>query len=289
MLTVEHHRVDAPGVRLHVAAAGEGPAVLAVHRWPQTWREWRGLMERLGDQYPIIAPDLRGCGNSGKPYEGYDALSIADDLRAVLDHFEVDSTHVIGHDIGGAPAYALCARHPESVRSLALLQAPLWGVVSEDVPDLPDLFWHLKFHQDVDLATALITGWEEMYLRHSYRGFAFNPTAIGEDDIAAYVAAYAAPGGLRASLEHYRAIPTSADQLTRLTKTKLRIPVLALGGSEVMRDYVLNAATLIAEAASGGVVERCGHWVADEHPDFIASQLEAHFEAAQDASEIYCP
>lgn len=275
-LMIEHHRVETDGATLHVAVHGEGPCILAVHGWPQTWREWTGIMERLGKDFRIIAPDLRGCGDSSKPFAGYDARSVAMDLLAVLDHFEIERSHVIGHDIGAAPAYALCALNSGRIHTLSLIEAPLWGITSATVPDLPNLFWHLQFHQDVDLAAALISGHEGMYLSHFFRHFAYNPSAVGSEDTQAYVAAYTAPGGLRASLEHYRAIPESSRQLQELSRTRLSIPVLALGGSAVMGEYVINAARLIAEDVHGGVVPNCGHWMAEEQPEALAAAFAAH-------------
>ena len=64
---MEHLTVEANGVSFHVARAGRGPALVLLHGWPEFWFAWEPLMQRLADRYTLIAPDLRGFGDSDKP------------------------------------------------------------------------------------------------------------------------------------------------------------------------------------------------------------------------------
>ncbi|WP_227268100.1 alpha/beta fold hydrolase [Roseobacter weihaiensis] len=277
----ESHRIPVEGGTIHAVAMGAGAqTIVLLHGWPQTSAEWLEVMARLADRYRLIAPDLRGCGDSLKAFAGYDATAQSEDITRILNHFAIEDAHVVGHDIGGPVAYAFAATNPERCKSLALFEAPLWGVTSDEVPDLTTLFWHLKFHQDVDLATLLITSNLQAYLDHFYRDFAYTPNAIYQEDAARYHRAYAAPGALRAGLMHYQAIPETAKQLTDLAKTRLAMPVLAYGGSAVMGDYVVKAARLVASNVTGGIIDACGHWVAEERPDFVADAIATHVAGA---------
>lgn len=280
-MTQTNHRIPVPGGGLHALHSGEGDtAIVMLHGWPQTCREWSAVTELLSDQHQIITPDLRGCGDSFKPMTGYDAVTQASDVLALLDHFDVKQAHLVGHDVGGPVAYAFAASHRSRCASLSLIEAPLWGVVGDDVPDLLSMFWHLQFHQDVDLAERLIRGDIAAYLEHFYRDFGYNPDAISPAEVAEYVRAYSVIGALRASLMHYHAIPQTAEQLKELSTDKLTMPVAAYGSEMVMSGYCEAAAALVAEDVTGGIIPACGHWVPEEKPQAVADIITASITAA---------
>ena len=114
-------------------------------------------------------------------------------------------------------------------------------------------------------------------MTYFYRHFAYDPSAITEADIDEYTRCYAAPGGLRAGFEQYRAMPRTSAALADLARTKLTIPVLALGGEASLGDAVLESARHVADHVRGGTVSRAGHWVAEERPDDLVEQLLGHF------------
>ncbi|MEF8887313.1 MAG: alpha/beta fold hydrolase, partial [Haloarculaceae archaeon] len=101
------------GVELHYVRAGEGPPLLLLHGWPQTWYEWREVIPPLAEEYTVIAPDLRGMGDSGKPREGYDKRTVADDTRELVHELGFEEVAVVGHDWGMPTAYAYAARYRE--------------------------------------------------------------------------------------------------------------------------------------------------------------------------------
>lgn len=268
------HRVPTNGSVLHTLTSGQGSeAIVLLHGWPQTCREWDGVSDLLEGDFRLLAPDLRGFGDSSKPMTGYDASNQADDILGLIQHFGLDRAHIVGHDLGGPVAYAFAAKHREHCASLTLVEAPLWGILSDQVPDLTTLFWHLKFHQDVDMAAKLIAADIPAYLHHFYRSFAFDPNAVPADQTAEYVRAYSEIGALRASLMHYHAIPETAAQLKALGDRKLAIPVASYGGATVMGAYSENVAKLVAEDVDGGLIQNCGHWVAEEQPEFVAELI----------------
>lgn len=102
-LDVRHNYADLGDVMLHYVVAGEGPPVVLLHGWPQTWWEWRHIIPILAKKYTVIAPDLRGLGDSSRPIDGYDKMTVANDIwKLVSDELGYSSFLLVGHDWGGA-------------------------------------------------------------------------------------------------------------------------------------------------------------------------------------------
>src|ERR1700678_2117683 len=95
-----HHTAQLNGIKQHYVKAGSGPAIMLLHGWPQTWYEWHRVIDRLADQFTVVAPYLRGFGYSSKPASGYDAETIAGDLAALTEHLGLKNVTVVGHDWG---------------------------------------------------------------------------------------------------------------------------------------------------------------------------------------------
>jgi pimeloyl-ACP methyl ester carboxylesterase len=161
------------------------------------------------------------------------------------------------------------------VRGLAILDVTIPTEAWERFPQITRRggIWHLAFHSVRDLPEALVQGRERLYLSWFYRMGAYNPVAISEADIDEYVRCYSAPGALRAGFEYYRAIFTDIDHNKENAKTKLKMPVLALGGERGLSSAPLKCMQELAEDVRGGVVERCGHWIPEERPDYLLEQL----------------
>jgi len=137
--------------------------------------------------------------------------------------------------------------------------------------------WHLTFHGVRDLPEALITGRERTYLSWFYRSAAYNPEAITAPEVDEYVRCYSAPGGLRAGFEYYRAIRTDIEHNKEYARTKLKMPVLALGGDRGFGQAPLLSMRELAENVRGGVIERCGHWIVEEQTAYLIEQLTTFF------------
>jgi pimeloyl-ACP methyl ester carboxylesterase len=273
--------VEGPAGPLLVRTAGdrEAPPVLLLHGWPQTGRCWDAVVRRLGGAVFAIAPDLRGFGGSAKPPAGYLADDLAEDAAAVLDALGVSRAVVAAHDVGGPAAWCLAAARPERVRAVAFFETPFLGVEVPGAETFMLRFWHLLFHQDVDLATALVSGRERMYLEWFVRHFAFDPDRAAAD-VARWADAMSLPGALRAGFEHYRAMPANAELGRALAQRPLPMPVAAWGAERVMGDYCVEAARRLAPHAEGGVVSRCGHWIPEETPDLVADVVTRLTETA---------
>jgi pimeloyl-ACP methyl ester carboxylesterase len=281
MIELTHKRARVNGVTLHYAMAGRGPVVLCMHGWPQNHREFLPVMERLADRYTFIAPDLRGFADSDKPFDGYEPRTIAQDMLELLAVEGVDRFHILSHDLGGPPSVALAYMAQEQAISLATIETPFFGLDYPGYVDPRVAYWHLGMHMNMDITRFLVEGREEQYLRHFFRDFAYNPTAMPEEDVQAYVMQMRQPGNLRASLNHYGYIPQMAEQTAELARQKLKVPMLAWAGSASFGEHCHRSAQAIAESAEGGVICECGHWVFEEKTSFICDELAAFWSRHQ--------
>jgi pimeloyl-ACP methyl ester carboxylesterase len=269
---LEHHVARVNGdIRLHYVRAGRGAPVILLHGWPQTWYMWRKVIPRLAAQYTVIAPDLRGFGQSSKPIDGYDKRTVAEDIRQLAEQLGLGRVLLVGHDLGGPTAYAYACKSPETVRGLAILDVAITLDRAVSAEYHRRLF-HLSFHARPDIAISLVSGRERTYLTHFYRD-CYDPSAITLEDIDEYVASFSAPGAMRASMAHYGALATDLEHNIENAKTKLRMPVLGLGGALSFGRGTLKSCQQIATDVRGGVIERCAHWVAEEQPEALCDAL----------------
>jgi len=277
-LDVEHHAAFVNGVRIHYVRAGSGKPIVLLHGWPQTWYMWRKVIPVLAEHYTVIAPDLRGFGESSKPIDGYDKRTVAEDIYQLVQQLGFDRVSLVGHDMGGPTAYAYACAHPEEVQRMAILDVGI-TIDKETSSEYFTRLFHLSFHAEPDIAVALVSGRERTYLTHFYRN-CYNPGAFTHEDIDEYVAAFSAPGAMRASMAHYGAIWTDLEHNKENAKTKLEMPCLGLGGELGFRNGVRRSLEQVATDVRGGTIAGCAHWIAEEQPEELCRQLLEFFGEA---------
>ncbi len=275
---LHHAHADLGDVRLHYVTAGEGPAVVLLHGWPQTWYMWRDVIPGLAAHYRVIAPDLRGLGDSSRPEGGYDKKTLATDIwRLAHDVLGEKQLFVAGHDWGGPTAFALAAQHRDAVRRLAIFDVPVPG---DGTPVFFDNRWHHGLHWEHDLPEQLTAGREDVYLGFFYRTFGMRPDAIPEAAQREYLRTFRQPGAMRAGFNFYRAMRQDViDNEAFLAAGKLPMPVLCYGGAHGRGrgTLAIESWQRVAADVRGGVVEGCGHWIPEERPDWVVEQLLAFF------------
>jgi pimeloyl-ACP methyl ester carboxylesterase len=281
---LEHHTATVKDVRLHYVRAGEGDPIVLLHGWPQTWWEWRHVIPQLAETNTVIVPDLRGLGASSKPDSGYDTDNVADDIHELVRSLGFDSINLAGHDWGAATAYSYAAQFRGEVKKLAIFEMvmPGFGIMEGAMAPQPggNFLWHMGWQSVPDIPFALLQGREELYLRWFFQHYAYDPLAVRDEDIAVYVDAMTHVGALRAGLEYYKAFFDSAAQNEKHRERALEIPVLAWGGEACLGPLTKQCMEMAAGEVSGGVIERCGHWIGEERPEFIAAQLSEFFGAS---------
>jgi pimeloyl-ACP methyl ester carboxylesterase len=261
---------------MHYVIAGSGYPLVFLHGWPQSWYEWRKIIPPLAERFTVIAPDLRGLGDSERPMIGYDKRTLASDVYALMQTLGLTKIGLTGHDWGGAVAFYLAYDHPEMVERLMILDM-IPGLGRKDGQmslQAARRFWHVFFHAGLpDLAERLVSANVEGYLRHFYTSTTYNysPTVFSPEDIAEYVRVYSLPGALRAGFQYYRTgLQEDLENLSSCTR-KLTMPVLAWGGEVFLGDIVPIWQT-VAENVQGGELKQCGHFMAEEKPEFVVKQ-----------------
>ncbi|MGW6008364.1 alpha/beta fold hydrolase [Streptomyces sp. NPDC055210] len=275
--------VEVNGLRLHAVTGGHGPALLLIGGWPQTWYAWRKVMPALAREHTVVAVDSRGAGLSDKPDDGYDAGTLAADLVALMAALGHDRFDVVGHDIGTWTGYALAADHPERVGRLAILEAVIPGLTPSPPffgPAAVNLrLWQFGFNRLTDLNEELVRGREQLFFGWQFATKAATPTAIPAYAVDVYVDAIAAdPRALRASFAYYRALDETIAQNERRSKTRLRLPVLGVGGALWSGANAAQTMRLAADDVTSVVLDDCGHYPAEEQPARLVEVLEDFLE-----------
>lgn len=268
-----YHRVD--GVTLHHVSAGDGPPVLLIPGWPQTWYVWRHVASALAAAgFRAVAVDPRGIGHSGRPAGGYDMARVAADLHELMHQLGHERYCVVGHDIGMWIGYALASDFPQDVQRLALTEAVIPGLAPAPeifVTPAENIFlWHFMFNQVLDLPEMLIQGREREYLSFMFDKWAYKRDAVA---LETYLQTYAAPGGLRGGFSYYRAIPETIAQNKRRAERTLSMPVLAVGAEHATNDAPMITMKPVAPDLRGGILRGCGHFVPEESPDDFLEYL----------------
>jgi pimeloyl-ACP methyl ester carboxylesterase len=260
------------GIRLHYLAAGKGEPVMLLHGYAQNSHMWRPLMAELSKTNRVIAPDLRGFGQSSKPETGYDKTTMAKDIQALAASLGHRRVRVAGHDIGLMVAYAYAAQYPAEVERIVLMDAFLPGVGAWTKVWLLRDLWHFHFYGDVPL--KLVEGRERIYFEHFWNDFAAKPTkSVPEVDRQLYAAAYAQPGAMRAGFEVFRNFEQDAAAFAVFSQTKLTMPMLVLSGEKAGGQFLIDQARLVATNVDGVIIKDSGHWLIDEAPEQVLPLL----------------
>jgi len=265
------------GVTLNYAIGGTGPAVVLLHGYPQTWYMWRKVMPALAGQYTVIAPDLRGSGGSDAPARGYDKASLAEDVHQLLVALgHAGQVRLVGHDIGGSVSYAYAAAHPDSVRRLALIEAPQFDESLYQFPSAtpagPGLWNFGFFVLDNGLPKSIVSGREDTWIAGFVDWLEVVKGAVDPDAVAEYAAHLRQPGHLAASYVYFRTLPRDVEETIRNRETPLAMPVLAIGGEGALGQVIPDQAQQYAGNVMGAVFP-CGHWVAEESPQLLLEHL----------------
>lgn len=272
--------IMADGASLFVRSGGAGPAVVLIHGFGDTGDMWAPLAQALAKTHLVIVPDLRGMGKSSKPASGYDKKSQAVDIRTVVTAFKQDKAAVVGHDIGTMVAYAYAASYPDKVDKLVVMDAPVPGIAPWDQIILWPALWH--FNAGGPDFERLVAGRERIYLDRFWNEFAGTPSKIDEATRRHYTKLYSQPGAMRAAFAQFNAIAKHdvADNIA-FSRTKLAMPVLAIGGEKSFGD---NMAIVMRNAATnvrGAVVPGAGHWLMEESAGATVGLITSFLEAPQ--------
>lgn len=275
-------RVDVGEATLRVRHGGSGPPLLLLHGYPETHMMWSRVADDLARDFTVIAPDLRGYGESTAPattpdHETYSKRAMARDAVALMRHFGFDRFNLAGHDRGGRVAYRLALDHPDVLLKLSILDIiPTADVWKRTNKAFALAYWHWSFLAQAHPFPETVIGADpEYFLFRGSRGM-FDPAAYAD-----YVRCLANPAMVNAICEDYRAgasYDVAADEADR-GKTRIKVPVQVLWGSKgalaawydvlaIWRDW--------ADDVQGQAIES-GHFIPEENPAETLKALRAFF------------
>lgn len=300
---VEHRLVDTNGVRLHCAIAGRGPLVVLLHGFPESWASWRHQIAALAPHFRVVAPDLRGLGESDKPagVGAYALKELVADVAGLIEAFGEREAVVVGHDWGGAIAWTTAMERPDVVRRLVVLNCPHPAIfirhLRENPRQLARSFYMLLFQvpwlpeRVLGLRRAWLVG--KAVRRSAVRLDTMTPEAIGTIRDAA-----SRPGALRSGLNYYRALLRAPDAPSAYPRwlrrflygdrplegvrerledwPKVTAPTLVIWGEgdvALGRELTLGMEPLVTAPLQVKYIPLCGHWVQQEQPEVVNGHL----------------
>jgi pimeloyl-ACP methyl ester carboxylesterase len=281
---IRHETVEANGIRLHVARAGEGPLMLFLHGFPEYWAMWQPMLEHFGARgWCAAAPDLRGYNLSAKPeaVEAYRAKHLMADVLALAAHYTKDKFVLVAHDWGGAVAWGVAIAQPERLSKLVMLNSPH-----------PYLFWRELCNNPAQQKASeymrffRLSKAERVLSENGFARLLGAFSDLDEEARKALVEAWSQPGALTGGLNYYRASPMyppspddpGAKQLQfKPGDFTVRVPTLVLWGE---RDTALLPGCVegLDQVVPDLKLVRfpdASHWIARERTAEVIREIEA--------------
>lgn len=274
-----HQYADVNNTRIHYVIGGNGPAVVLLHGWPYTWALWRKLMPLLANAgFTVIAPDLRGLGDSAKTDNGYSKTNVAEDVHQIVQSLGFDKINLVGTDIGMMVAYAYASTYPNDIKHLVLAESLIPGFGLEELMNpATGGYWHFGFHMQVNVAEMLTSGKEAAYLLPTMKMMSVSKDAAEVADTV-FLPHYLAPGGMRAGFQHYGTLLEDGRENRAAFKSRLMMPVLVLNGDRgIPQSQTLNCVSQVAENVKAELVPDSGHTFCYDNPAWVAERLTRFF------------
>lgn len=275
-----HEFADVDGVRMHYVTGGNGPPLVLLHGWPQTWYAWRDIMPALADRYTVYALDLPGLGDSDGAPPSYDKATLARYVHGlVADRLGVRNPRIVGHDLGAAVAFQYAAQFRQDVGKLAHLDLPLPGPAL-DAAQYRALSWHIAFHSQKQVPEAVVADDVREYLALFYPQVASGGTAFGgpgarspfdDAEIDEYARTYSRPGVLTGGFELYRTL--DQDVRANTAAAPITTPTLLMTAQGLLDSTRATVAPRMTTITGAIDVPNAGHWLVEENPQVVTTEL----------------
>ncbi len=279
--------IQTTGTQIRARVGGSGPPLLLLHGYPQTHVIWHRIAPRLAGHFTVVATDLRGYGDSGKPpsnvtHMPHSKRAMAQDQVDVMRELGFHRFHVAGHDRGARVTHRMALDHPERVIKAAVLDiVPTLKLFSTVNKAVATGYYHWFFLiQEDDLPETLIGHDPVYYLMSKLNQWGADPDAFTDEALEAYVRAFCNPEVIHASCEDYRAAAgIDLDHDEADLATRIGCPLLVLwGGKGLMGRHYDVLATWYERAEDvRGRSLPCGHFLPEEAPDETFAEFLAFF------------
>ena len=272
--------INLKNIQLHCKVAGEGPLMILLHGFPEFWYAWRKQIPVLAQKYTVVAPDMRGYNESEKPkgIKNYRMELLVDDIRQLIAAFGQEKAIIVGHDWGGVVAWTLASYFPESVEQLIVLNMPNPAEMKKQLRKNPRQLlrsWYMGFFQIPMLPELYLKTFLPLVFKQTFKGWAYNPDAFSDEDVAKYVESYRKKDVLSSTINYYRAVRFSEFENGRKPQ-KVPMPVLLLFGENdkaLGKELTYNTYNYCSGELKVQYVKNCSHWIQHEYPDLVNTAI----------------
>ncbi|WP_345201818.1 alpha/beta hydrolase [Chryseobacterium ginsengisoli] len=273
----KHQTALVNGVNIHYVIGGKGEPLVLIHGFGQNWYMWNRLLPELSKHFTVIVPDLRGVGESDKPEGGYDKKTMATDIHELVKKLGYNNINLAGHDIGLMVAYAYAAQYGNEVKKVALMDAllpgiePVWSQVSASA-------WWFGFFA-WPASGDIVTGKEKEFLTDFWPVVGHVKNPFTAEETAEFIRAYSVKDGAKSSFKWFANFPQDGKDNLVFAKTKLKMPLLAMGGEYFAAAFLKDHSKLVAENVTESKIAGSGHWLVQENTAQVQKDLLAFFLA----------
>ncbi|MGC4038476.1 MAG: alpha/beta hydrolase [Chitinophagaceae bacterium] len=270
----KHRQFEVNGVQIHYVIGGKGDPLLLIHGFGQNWYMWNRILPELSKHFTVIAPDLPGVGESGKPDHGYDKKALAVMVHELINKLGYSKINVAGHDIGMMVAYSYAVQYAKEVNKLAMMDALIPGI--EPVWSDKRLFaWWFGFF-GWPASGELVAGRENLFFKNFWPTVGHIERPFTKQEETEFIRAYSVKGATTGAFHWFGAFPQDAKDNLEYAKHKLQMPVLAMGG-EFAATYMPEHCRLVAQNVKGVIIKNSGHWLVQENTEQTQKELVAFF------------
>ncbi len=274
----DKHYINVNDINLHVLTAGDGFPLVLLHGFPQTSYVWRKIIPRLAPYFKIIAPDLRGMGDSSITHKGQDKKTLASDIKALCDYFDFKKIIIAGHDWGGAVAQRFNIDYPELTECLISIAIPYMPTAKiEELTRTEQIFdnWYFFFHQIPSLPERFVEMAGKDYLLWMFkRGAGKNGNPLDDNDLNEYLRTFSPPERSSAAFNLYRTLFTTDARDWGPYRTKMiDTPTIWIRGDKDPFVPPSMSANISSHFSNIHIEElvNCGHWIPEERPEELSS------------------
>jgi pimeloyl-ACP methyl ester carboxylesterase len=258
----KHQYATVNGVKIHYVIGGKGEPLLLIHGFGQNWYMWNRLLPELSKHFTVIAPDMRGVGESGKPAGGYDKKNMAVDMHELMKKLGYQHIKLAGHDIGLMVAYAYAAQFPADVKKLALLDALLPGIEPVWSQVKAQAWWFGFFAQPH--SGELVAGRIGIFFTDFWPTVGFQKNSFTKAEQNEFIRAYSTPGATTGAFHWFGMFDQDAKDNVELAKNKLPMPLLAMGSDHLAGSFLAAHCRLVANDVHEVIIKDSGHWIVQE-------------------------
>jgi pimeloyl-ACP methyl ester carboxylesterase len=278
-----HHEAQLDGIKIHYVREGRGPPLILMHGWPGFWWEWYKCIGTLANDFDVIAPDMRGYGDSEKPdlrdISKFHLNVVTDDHAKLLQHLGIAQAYMVGHDYSALIMHKFVRRYRDmTIKGLTI--DPIVPGFEErylSVSHFPES-WYSQFHQ-LDMAVEVVSSSRaatQAYFKHFLSHWSYNKNLITNEEMEIYTDNFVKPGNIQGGFNFYRAnLSLTSAPWTELDRTISNVPMTFLAGMgdtvvpSIWSDQVTNwYNNYTIEYVPDG-----GHFLMMEKPEIVVDRI----------------